>query len=99
MVFAVEKHRGKIHDRISRQVSAFSRSTNALLDRGNEVVRNRAAENVVHKFKTCSMRPWLEFDAANRELSVAACLLFVFAFRVGFSTNGFQVGNLRRLQS
>src|SRR6202030_3823846 len=71
---------------------------NSLFHRGNPVFRNRPAKNIVHKFDTLAAFRGLHLDAADAELTVAAGLLFVFAFGVGAPADRFAVSDFRRLQ-
>ena len=65
----------------------------------NIVLRNRAAENVVHKLELAASRQRLHLDLAVAVLAVAAGLLLVASLHVGLAANGLAVGHLGRFQN
>jgi hypothetical protein len=79
-------------------MSARCGIANALFDGGNPVLRNGAAENVIHKFNAFAALKGFKLDAAYAELAVSAGLFLVLAFRVRLPTDGFAVRNLGRLE-
>ena len=97
VIFAVVEAGAEIDDGKAGQKAALGGVANALFDRGNPVVRDRAAENIVDELDAFAARKRLHLDAADAELAVAAGLFFVLAFGVGFAANGFAIGNFRRL--
>ena len=79
---AVVHGRLEVDDRVAGQVAAQPRVLDALLDGGNELPRNRAAEDVVLEHEVCAARQRLHPDLAVAELAVAAGLLLVAAVRL-----------------
>ena len=65
---------------------------------GNEVLGNRAAEDLVGELEVAAARQRLHLDPAIAELAVAAGLLLVAALDVGPAADRLAIGNLRRLQ-
>ena len=53
------------------------------LDRGDELARDRAAEDLVDELEVAAARQRLDLDLAVAELAVAAGLLLVPAVRLG----------------
>ena len=99
MILAVVEARAEIGDRKSGQKAALGGIAQALLDRGNPVLGNGPAENIIDELDALASRQRLQADAAKAELPVPAGLLLVFAFGVGLAADGLAVGNLGRLQS
>ena len=97
VIFAVVKDDAEIDDGKAGEEAAFGGIAHTFFHRGNPIAGNRAAENIVDKFNSLPARKRFELDAAKAELAVAAGLLFVFAFGVGFGANGFAVSDLRRM--
>ena len=98
MVLPVVKDRAEIHHREARQIAALGGGADALLHRRNVVLGNGAAEDIVHELESRAARQRLHAHAADAELAVAAGLLLVLAFGVGFGAYGLAVGHLGRLQ-
>ena len=98
MVLAVVQHGAEIHHREAGQVAAFGGGANALFHRGNEIVGNGAAEDVVHELETGAARQRLHAHPADAELAVSAGLLLVLALGVGLGANRLAIGHLRRLE-
>ena len=65
---------------------------------GNELPRDRTAEDVVDELEVAAARQRLELDLAVAELAVAAGLLLVPAVRFGRRGDGFAIGDARQLQ-
>ena len=65
---------------------------------GNPVAWNGAAENVVDELDALTAFDRLHLDAADSELAVAAGLLFVFTFGIGFAANRFAIRDFGRLE-
>src|SRR5262249_44721633 len=80
------------------QVAVGGGFDDAFLDRGDVVLRDRAAENLVGELEIRPARQWLHADPAIAELPVAAGLFLVPALYVGFAPNGFAIRNLGGLQ-
>ena len=70
----------------------------SFFDGGNEIARNRAAEDFVGEFELPAARQRLHANPAIAELAVAAGLLLVAALHVGPAANGFAIRNFRRVQ-
>ena len=65
---------------------------------GNELPRNRSAEDLVDELEVAAARQRLHPDLAVAELAVAAGLLLVPAVRVGLGGDRLAIGDARRLQ-
>ena len=98
MILAVIQDGAEVHDGESRQESAGSGIANALLDRGNPVLGDRTAKDIVDEFDAFAALDGLHLDAADSKLAVPAGLFFVLAFDVSLAANGFSVRNFGRLQ-
>ena len=98
MIRAVVKDHAEIHCRKSREHSLLPRFLNALFNSGNEISRNRAAENFVHEFEVAAARQRLHADLAVAILAVAAALFLVLALNVGLAFDRFAIRNFRRMQ-
>ena len=98
MVFAVVKRGAEIGHGKSGEIAANGGVANPLFHGWNPVSGDSAAKHVIDKFDAFAAFERFIFNAADSELAVAAGLLFVFAFGVGFAANGFAVWNLRRLE-
>ena len=98
VVRAVIKDHAEIDGRKSRKHSLLPRFLNSFFDGGNEVSRNRAAENFVHEFEIAAARQRLHPDLAIAILAVTAALFLVFALNVGFALDRFAIRNFRRMQ-
>ena len=83
VVAAVVDRRLEIDDRIAGQIAARGRLDDALLDRGNEVAGNGAAEDFVGELEAAAAGQRLHPDLAVAELAVAAGLLFVPSLGLG----------------
>ena len=68
------------------------------LHRGDIVLGNGAAENLVGELELRAARERFHLDPAIAELAVAAGLLLVPPLDVGKSANGLAIGNFGRLQ-
>ena len=98
VIFAVVEGGAKIGDRKAGEKATGGGIAKAFFNRRNPVLGYRPAENVIHKFDALAAFDGFKFDAADTELSMAAGLLFVFAFGVGFAANGFAIRNLGGLE-
>ena len=94
----VVENDAEIDDRKSRQISARRGVVNSFFDRGNVVLRNRAAEDVVDELELAAARQRLHLDLAIAVLPVAAGLLLVASLHVGLAANRLAIRNLGRLQ-
>ena len=68
------------------------------LDGGDELPRDRAAEDLVDELELAAARQRLHADLAVAELAVAAGLLLVAAVSVDARRDGLAIGDARRLQ-
>ena len=91
VIFAVVEDGAEVHNGESRQEAAGSGVADAFLDGGNPVLGDGAAKDVVDELDALAALDRLHLDAANAELAVAARLLLVLAFDVGFAADGFTV--------
>ena len=82
MVLAVVDLDAEVDHRESGEVAALPDVLDPLLDRGDVVPRDRAAERVVVELEVGAARERLDADLAVGELSVAARLLLVAAVRL-----------------
>ena len=98
MIRAVIKRHSEVDDRKTGEVSARSRVFDSFFHGRNEVLWNRAAENVVDEFELSAARQRLHLDLAVAVLAVPASLFLVAALHVGFAANRLAIRNLRRLQ-
>jgi hypothetical protein len=98
VVGAVEDGDLEVDDGVAGEIAARGRLDDALFDGGDEIARDCAAEDFVGEFESGSARLRLHADFAVAELAVAAGLLFVAAVGLGLAANGFEVGNLGRLE-
>ncbi len=79
----VEDGRLEVDHREAGEEAAQPRVLDALFHGGNELPRNRAAEDVVDELEVAAARQRLHLDLAVAELSVSAGLLLVAAVRLG----------------
>ena len=98
MIRTVVEHDAEIDHRKSGEVSARRRILDSFFDGRNEVLRNRAAENVVHEFELSAARQRLHLDLAIAVLAVPAGLFLVASLHVGFAANRLPIRNLGRFQ-
>ena len=98
MILAVEQPDAEVDHRISREITAAPRILNALLNGGDVLARNRAAENLVDEFEVGAARQRLDLDLAIGELTMTARLLLVAAVRVGRFGDRFAIRHLRRMK-
>src|SRR6185437_12291920 len=70
----------------------------ALFDRGDEVARDGAAEDLVDELEASAAFERLHADLAVAELAVAAGLLLVPSLHVGPAQDGLPVGHARSAQ-
>ncbi len=91
VILAVVEDGTEVHHGESRQESAGGSVADAFLDGGNPVLGDGAAKDVVDELDALAALDRLHLDAANAELAVAARLLLVLAFDVGFAADGFTV--------
>src|SRR5258708_7490016 len=98
VILAVVEDGAEVHDGESRQEAPGSGIPDALLDGGNPVLRDGAAKDIVDELDALAALDRLHLDAAYAELAVATGLLFVFAFDVGFTADGFAVRDFGRFR-
>src|SRR6476646_2020466 len=90
--------RAEVDHRIPGQETAKPSVLDSLFNCGNELTRNRAAEDVVDELELAAARERLELDLAVAELSVAAGLLLMASMRFGRRRDRFAIRNARKLQ-
>src|SRR4051794_13140849 len=98
MIGAVEHRHPEVDHRIAGEEAARARVLYPFLDRGHELPRDRAAENVVDELEVGAARERLDLDLAVAELAVSPRLFLVPAVRLGGGLDGFPVGDARRLE-
>ena len=98
MVLAVVERDAEVHHRIPGEEALAADLLDALLDRRDEVARDRAAVDVVHELEVLAAGQRLDADAAVGELPVAAGLLLVAAVGLGLLRDRLAVGDLRRME-
>ena len=98
VIFAVVQADAEIDHRETREVAARGGVANSLFDRGNPVLGDGAAKDVVDELDALAAFGRLHLDAADAELAVAAGLFFVLAFGIGAAANGFAIGDFGRLE-
>ena len=98
MVGTVVENDAEVHHRIAREIPSGRGLDNALFDRGDEILGNGAAENIVDELEAGAARERLQLDFAFAILPVAAGLLLVFALRVSLGADGFAVGDFGRFE-
>src|SRR5437016_3924706 len=98
MIAAVIKDDAEIDDREPCEESALGRFHDALLDSGNVVARDGAAENVIHELELTAARQRFHLDLAVAVLAVSAGLLLVAALHIRFAADGLAIWHLGRLE-
>ena len=98
VIRAVVEDHAEIDHREAGEIAARGRFDNSLLDRGNVVLGNRAAEDLVDELEVAAARQRFHLDLAVAELAVAAALLLVASLHVGLAANGLAIRHLGRLQ-
>jgi hypothetical protein len=99
VVRAVGQRHPEIHHRVARQPAALRRFADPLLDGGPEVLRDRAAEDLVGELEAGAAGQRLELDPAIAELAAPAGLLLVRPLRgADLLLDRFEVGNLGLLE-
>src|SRR5438105_3727612 len=99
VIRAIVKNHSEIHHRESGQVAALGGFDDAFLYRGNVVLGNGAAEDVVDELKIAAARQRLHLDLAITVLAVASGLLFMAALHVGSAPDSLAIRDFRRLQN
>ncbi len=99
MVLAVDERDAEVDHRVARKHAALGGLLDALLDRRAVVLRDRAAEDLVHELETAALRERFDVDDADAELAASAGLFLVLAFDVlDLLLDRLEVGHLRRVQ-
>ena len=80
-----------------RQRAFVERFVDALFDGGNEVARDRTADNLIDEFEAAAFVR-LDHDRDAGVLAVAARLLLVDVLRLDLRGDGLAVGDFRRVQ-
>src|ERR1051325_5014598 len=98
VIGAVNEHGFEIYQRVAGDSAVRSRFDDALLDRGTEVLRDCAAENLVFKLEAAAARQGLEDDLAIAELAAPAGLFLMASLNFCALRDGLFVGNFRRMK-
>ena len=88
----------EVDHREAGEEAAHPRVLDALFDGGDELSRDRAAEDVVDELEIAAARQRLHLDLAVAELSVPAGLLLVAPVGLGRRGDRLAVGDAGRLQ-
>src|ERR1035441_3154282 len=65
---------------------------------GNELARNRAAEDLIGELKSTAARQRFHANLAVAELAVSPCLLLMAALSLGAAADGFAIRHLGGLE-
>src|SRR5258708_32081426 len=95
MVAAVVHRDLHIDDREAGQKTLAKSVADPFFDRGNEVARNHAADNLVLELKAGAARERLDAEPAVAVLAATTRLLLQFPLRLGVSFDRFLVWNSR----
>src|SRR2546430_1355567 len=95
VVLAVEQNGSKIDHGITGQYSSLHCLPYAILDRRDEITRDRPAFSLVGKFEAGSLGQWLEPQVNHPELPMAARLPDKTPFSFGHTPNSLPVSYLR----
>ena len=87
----------EVDDGVAGEVAAGGGLDDALLDGGDEVAGDGAAEDFAGELEAAAAGEGLHADFAVAELAVAAGLLLVAALGLGLAADGFAVGDLAGL--
>ena len=98
VVGAIEHRHAEVDHRVAGEIPARARVLNAFFDRGHELARDGAAEDVVDELEVGAARQRLHPYLAVAELAVAAGLFLVPAVRLGRRLDRLAVRDARRLQ-
>src|SRR6185369_16637874 len=97
MVLAVVDRDADVLERESRNRALGKRMADALLDRRDKLVRDRAADDVVDELEPAAARERLDPEVDLAELAGAAGLLLVAVVALGRARDRFPVGDRGRL--
>src|SRR5215831_20371411 len=98
MIRTVIKDHPKIDGRKSGQHTFLPRFQNSFFNGRNEVPRNCAAEDLIHKLEIAAARKWFHADFAVTVLARAAALLLMLALNIGFAFDRFAVRDFGRME-
>ena len=98
VVLPVLQSDAEIDHREAGQVALLARVLDPLLDRGDVLARDRAAEDLVDELEVGAARQRLDRDLAVGELPMASRLLLVPAVRVRGLRDRLAVRHLRRME-
>src|SRR5207245_9331674 len=98
VVLAVNQEHTDVDDRVAGQHAFLQRFRTTLLHRDDELIGDRPAADLVHKFEAGTARHWLDVDETHTVLPVAAGLLHIASLRLGFTSDRFPVWDPRRHQ-
>src|ERR1019366_8322675 len=88
VVGAVVQNDPEVNHREASEKAALCGLDNALLDGGDIVLGNRAAEDLIDELEVAAARHGLHLDLAIAKLAVSATLFFVAALHIGLATDG-----------
>ena len=83
MVRAVVQRHPDVDDGIAGEDALVQRLAHALLDRGNVLARDDAADDLVDELEAAAARQRLDLEPRVAELAAAAGLLLELALRLG----------------
>src|SRR5258708_28470308 len=98
LIAAVDHRYLKIDQRVTRNRSALRCLDDSFLDGGPEILRHRAAKDLVHPFETSAAIERFEDAFAITELSAPTGLFLVAALHLDLLSDRFLVRHLRRMQ-
>src|SRR5258705_4886540 len=98
VVRAVEQLHLEVDERVAREDAAFGRFMDSLLDRGNELARDRAADDPVFELDAVAARNGRDAHPAIAELSASARLLLVASLPFGARADRLTIGDARSAQ-
>src|ERR1700687_135482 len=98
MIAAVEDRDLDVHHWEAGQIAFNQRAAHALFNRGDELARNHAADDVVLELEAATTLERLDLEPAIAVLAAAPRLALVLALSLGAALDGFFVRHLGRLK-
>src|SRR5687768_5467333 len=98
MITAVNQGDFEVYQRIASNTTTCGCPDDPLFDRGAEILRNGAAEDLVYPLETCAAFQRLKDAFAITELPAPTGLLFMPALNFDLLCDGFLIRHLRRMQ-
>ena len=98
VITAVNQSNFEIYERITGNRAVLRGFDDSFFNRRTEILRNRAAEDFVNKFKTAAAFERFKNAFAIAELSASAGLFFVSSLNFDLRRNRFFIRNFRRMQ-